>query len=279
MILRVNQPTPPDHELLDARCPVHYVWRYEAHKEELRALYEKAKKDQWNGQTYLNWQTSVDPEAPLMPDEQNPIFGTHIWNKLNKAEQGDFRRPLGNPPLSDALIGCVMCYGQALWFLGHTSEAIAVADAGLTAALAHCSLTAQANCLGHRGLTALFCRDGSGAADAARRLRDIASGQGFEFCEAFAGVLDGGARLHLHPRRPDRRALLSRTPRPPDPPLADNRRRPRQEPAQSPDAPSVGDGRRSFRRSSGRLRKSPRWRSRPSRHSDLRSRPTPPASC
>jgi hypothetical protein len=79
-------------EPLDARCPLNYVWKYEAHKEELRALYEKAKKEQWNGQTYLNWQTSVDPEAPLMPDENNPIFGTHIWAKMTKAEQGHFRR-------------------------------------------------------------------------------------------------------------------------------------------------------------------------------------------
>jgi hypothetical protein len=34
----------------------------------------------------------VDPEAPLMPDENNPIFGTHIWDKMTKAEQGNFRR-------------------------------------------------------------------------------------------------------------------------------------------------------------------------------------------
>ncbi len=79
-------------EPLLANCPLNYVWKYEAHKEELRALYEKAKKEQWNGQTYLNWQISVDPEAPLMPDENNPIFGTHIWDKMTKAEQGHFRR-------------------------------------------------------------------------------------------------------------------------------------------------------------------------------------------
>src|SRR6478609_598344 len=92
MIIRAVAPPQPERELLDSRCPTNYVWRYEAHKEELRALYEKGKREQWNGQTYLNWQTSVDPEAPIMPDEQNPLFGTHIWNKMTKHEHGAFRR-------------------------------------------------------------------------------------------------------------------------------------------------------------------------------------------
>jgi hypothetical protein len=80
-----------DEQLLDARCPTHYVWRYETHKEELRALYEKGKREQWNGQTQLNWQTSVDPEAPVLPDVNNPLFGTPIWERMNAREQGAFR--------------------------------------------------------------------------------------------------------------------------------------------------------------------------------------------
>jgi hypothetical protein len=92
MIIRAEKLFSGDEEKLDAKCPITYVWKYEAYKPELRALYEKAKKEQWNGQTYLNWQISVDPEAPLMPDDQNPIFGTPIWTKMTTAEQGRFRR-------------------------------------------------------------------------------------------------------------------------------------------------------------------------------------------
>jgi len=93
MILRGEREAPPGEvERLETHCPTQYVWRYQAHKEELRALYEKGKKEQWNGQTYLNWQTSVDPEAPLMPDDNNPLFNTHIWNKMTPHEQGSFRR-------------------------------------------------------------------------------------------------------------------------------------------------------------------------------------------
>src|SRR6476646_2445507 len=96
-------PLPVEH--LNAGCAVNYVWRYETHKDELRALYEKGKREQWNGQTYLNWQTSVDPEAPLMPDDSNPIYNTHIWHKLNKHEQGAFRREVYGWMLSQVMHG------------------------------------------------------------------------------------------------------------------------------------------------------------------------------
>jgi hypothetical protein len=79
-------------EHLEAKCPLTYTWKYEAHKEELRALYEKAKKEQWNGASYLNWQTSVDCEAELMPDGNNPLYGSHIWQKLSKQEIGRLRQ-------------------------------------------------------------------------------------------------------------------------------------------------------------------------------------------
>ncbi|MBX3028310.1 AAA family ATPase [bacterium] len=109
--------------------------------------------------------------------------------------RGDFRRRQPTTQLSDALIDSVMHYAQALWFRGQTSAALAVSDAGIEAALAHCSIGWQAICHGHRGLTALFCRDGAMAADAARRTLVVANREGFEFGQAFASVLDCGARM------------------------------------------------------------------------------------
>ena len=40
-----------------------YAWSYGNVKEGLRDLYEKAKRDQWNGTTQLAWDTDVDPES------------------------------------------------------------------------------------------------------------------------------------------------------------------------------------------------------------------------
>ena len=42
-----------------------YAWNYGSVKEGLRDLYEKAKRDQWNGTTQLAWSTDVDPERGI----------------------------------------------------------------------------------------------------------------------------------------------------------------------------------------------------------------------
>src|SRR4029078_10908421 len=55
-------------EFLDARCPTTYTWSYEASRHDLRALYEKAKGEQWDGRTYLAWDTPVDPGDETVPD-------------------------------------------------------------------------------------------------------------------------------------------------------------------------------------------------------------------
>jgi hypothetical protein len=71
-------------EQLDSRCPTTYVWSYESALADLRALYEKAKGEQWNGQTYLPWDVDVDPERELFPDMMIPIYGTEHWRKLDE---------------------------------------------------------------------------------------------------------------------------------------------------------------------------------------------------
>ena len=43
-----------------------YAWNYGALKEGLRDLYEKAKREQWNGTQQLAWGTPVDPEGEIL---------------------------------------------------------------------------------------------------------------------------------------------------------------------------------------------------------------------
>jgi hypothetical protein len=50
-----------------------YVWNYGSVKEGLRDLYEKAKREQWNGTEQLAWDTQVDPEADIIPPQFNPL--------------------------------------------------------------------------------------------------------------------------------------------------------------------------------------------------------------
>jgi len=61
-----------------------YDWEYEVQFADLRQLYEKSKGAIWNAQTDLDWSIDVDPEAENTPNEFVPIFGTPLWDKLDK---------------------------------------------------------------------------------------------------------------------------------------------------------------------------------------------------
>ena len=52
-----------------------YVWNYGSVKEGLRDLYEKAKRDQWNSTTQLDWDAQVEPESYIVPVGLNPLDG------------------------------------------------------------------------------------------------------------------------------------------------------------------------------------------------------------
>jgi hypothetical protein len=92
-------------DMIDAKCPVNYVWRYESSREDLRALYEKAKGEQWDGKTYLDWSISVDPTAESMPDQQIPIYGTKHWAKLSQRNIEELRQNFQAWTLSQFLHG------------------------------------------------------------------------------------------------------------------------------------------------------------------------------
>lgn len=92
-------------EYLDARCPTTYVWRYDSSKEDLRALYEKAKQEQWDGRTYLPWHIDVDPEKENFPDQQIPIYGSHLWAKLSPRNIQELRQRQMSWTLSQFLHG------------------------------------------------------------------------------------------------------------------------------------------------------------------------------
>jgi hypothetical protein len=64
-----------------------YAWRYGNVKEGLRDLYEKAKRDQWNGTTQLEWDTPVDPTVDILPRQINPLNGYPPYERLTEKEK------------------------------------------------------------------------------------------------------------------------------------------------------------------------------------------------
>ena len=68
-----------------------YVWNYGSVKEGLRDLYEKAKREQWNGSELLDWSTDVDPESEIIPQHFNPLEDYGPYKKLSPKQVREFR--------------------------------------------------------------------------------------------------------------------------------------------------------------------------------------------
>jgi len=74
-------------ETILAKFDTHYVWNYGVSKQALRDLYEKAKREQWNGSTQLAWDTDVDPERGILPEELNPLHEYEPYRKLDEKQK------------------------------------------------------------------------------------------------------------------------------------------------------------------------------------------------
>jgi hypothetical protein len=60
-------------------------------KEGLRDLYEKAKREQWNGTEQLAWDTPVDPEGEIIPAQFNPLAEYGPFQALDARGLAHFR--------------------------------------------------------------------------------------------------------------------------------------------------------------------------------------------
>jgi hypothetical protein len=74
-------------EKLECQLNLNYNWGYEKTRQDLRDLYKKAQRSQWNPDDTLPWDTSVDLERPEYPEEMFPLFGTHHYNKMTVKER------------------------------------------------------------------------------------------------------------------------------------------------------------------------------------------------
>jgi len=82
-----------------------YAWNYGSVKDGLRDLYEKAKRDQWNGTKQLAWSTDVDPERGILPEMINPLHGYAPYDRLNEKEKDRLRHAQVALQLSQFLHG------------------------------------------------------------------------------------------------------------------------------------------------------------------------------
>src|ERR1700687_223592 len=82
-----------------------YAWNYGSVKEGLRELYEKAKREQWNGTEQLKWSTQVDPESEIIPQSYNPLEDYGPYRQLPPKKVAHFRHAMISWQLSQFMHG------------------------------------------------------------------------------------------------------------------------------------------------------------------------------
>jgi P-aminobenzoate N-oxygenase AurF len=78
---------PRDIERLECQLNLTYNWGYEKTRQDLRDLYKKAQRSQWNPDDTLPWDTSVDLEKPEYPEAMFPLYGTPLYDKMTPKER------------------------------------------------------------------------------------------------------------------------------------------------------------------------------------------------
>jgi hypothetical protein len=79
---------------------------YTVQAEDMRGLYEKAKRDQWNAARDIAWDTSAPPDGRVLADELIDIHGSPLWEALGEAERVELNRRITAWRLS------VLVYGE-----------------------------------------------------------------------------------------------------------------------------------------------------------------------
>src|SRR3954463_7531404 len=70
-------------EHLESKLDLTYNWGYEKTRQDLRDLYKKAQRSQWQPDLTLPWNTNVDLDYRYFPDEMFPLYGTPLFDKLD----------------------------------------------------------------------------------------------------------------------------------------------------------------------------------------------------
>ena len=83
-----------------------FRWEYEDVRDNLKSLYKKGKKLQWDVDTRIDWTQDLDPENPQeLPDESIPIYGSDVWDRLNAKERANLRHHMQAWQLSQFMHG------------------------------------------------------------------------------------------------------------------------------------------------------------------------------
>jgi ferritin-like protein len=83
-----------------------FEFDYSVQAEDMRGLYEKAKRDQWNASRDIAWDVPAPADGRVLSDQLIDIYGSPIWERLSEPERVELNRRIAAWRLS------VLVYGE-----------------------------------------------------------------------------------------------------------------------------------------------------------------------
>lgn len=94
-----------DNHTITATAPAVFTHVFEVQDQDMRGLYEKAKRDQWNASHDIDWSQDLDPDHGILPDGLIDIYGTPYWERLSRKQQLELNRHFSVWRLSQVMYG------------------------------------------------------------------------------------------------------------------------------------------------------------------------------
>ena len=116
---------PSERRIIPGSHDTVFEFDYTVQAEDMRSLYEKAKRDQWNASRDIAWATPEPSEGRVLADELVDIHGSPLWERLSEKDRVELNRRITAWRLS------VLVYGEqgAMLACSQLVDTVAGADA------------------------------------------------------------------------------------------------------------------------------------------------------
>jgi hypothetical protein len=94
---------PPD--VTKSAMEIAWQFSYEQENDKLKMLYSKAKRLQWDAETYIDWDTPIDPSRPLIDEERFGLTQLPFIQRMSKSQQEALRAHIAAWQLSQFMHG------------------------------------------------------------------------------------------------------------------------------------------------------------------------------
>jgi hypothetical protein len=114
-----------DRRVIPSAMDTVFEFDYTVQAEDMRGLYEKAKRDQWNAARDIKWDTPEPSDGRVLADELVDIHQSPIWDRLSEKDRVELNRRITAWRLS------VLVYGEqgALLACSQLVDTVAGSDA------------------------------------------------------------------------------------------------------------------------------------------------------